>query len=55
MTWALAFGKTTLQLGVNNVLDAAPPVIYNAAAANSDATTYDFVGRLVYLRLAQRF
>jgi iron complex outermembrane recepter protein len=48
-------GKTTLQLGINNILDATPPVVYNAAAANSDAATYDFVGRLVYLRLAQLF
>jgi outer membrane receptor protein involved in Fe transport len=50
-----AAGRTTLQLGVNNVLDATPPVIYNAAAANSDAQTYDFVGRMVYVRLAQLF
>jgi len=48
-------GKTSLQLGVNNVLDATPPLIYNAAAANSDATTYDFVGRMLYLRMSQLF
>jgi len=48
-------GKTTLQLGVNNLLDATPPVVYNAAAANSDASTYDFIGRLVYLRMSQLF
>jgi outer membrane receptor protein involved in Fe transport len=48
-------GKTTLQVGVNNVFDATPPVVYNAPAANSDATTYDFVGRLVYLRMSQLF
>ncbi|HSR97801.1 MAG TPA: TonB-dependent receptor, partial [Kofleriaceae bacterium] len=46
-------GKTTLQLGINNVLDATPPLIYNAAAANSDAATYDFIGRMVYLRASQ--
>jgi outer membrane receptor protein involved in Fe transport len=50
-----AAGKSTLQLGVNNVFDATPPVVYNAAAANSDAASYDFVGRLVYLRLSQLF
>ena len=49
------FGRSTLQLGVNNVLDATPPVVYNAAAANSDAATYDFIGRMVYLRLSQQF
>jgi outer membrane receptor protein involved in Fe transport len=48
-------GKTTLQLGVNNAFDATPPVVYNAPAANSDATTYDFVGRMVYVRLSQLF
>ena len=48
-------GRTTLQLGVNNVLGTTPPIVYNAAAANSDAATYDFVGRMVYLRLSQLF
>jgi len=48
-------GRTTLQVGVNNVLNATPPVVYNAAAANSDAATYDFVGRMVYVRLSQLF
>jgi outer membrane receptor protein involved in Fe transport len=48
-------GKTTVLLGINNLLDAAPPVVYNAPAANSDATAYDFVGRMVYLRLSQQF
>ena len=48
-------GRTTLQVGINNVLDATPPLVYNAPAANSDAATYDFVGRMVYLRLSQLF
>lgn len=48
-------GKTTLQVGVNNLFDATPPVVYNAAAANSDAATYDFIGRMVYVRLSQLF
>ncbi|HEY6180339.1 MAG TPA: TonB-dependent receptor [Kofleriaceae bacterium] len=48
-------GKTTVQIGINNVFDATPPVVYNAPAANSDARTYDFVGRMVYLRLSQLF
>jgi hypothetical protein len=30
-------------------------VVYNAPAANSDATTYDFVGRMAYVRLSQQF
>jgi outer membrane receptor protein involved in Fe transport len=48
-------GRTTLQVGVNNLFDATPPVVYNAAAANSDAATYDFVGRMAYVRLSQLF
>jgi outer membrane receptor protein involved in Fe transport len=51
-TW---LGRATLQVGINNAFDAAPPVVYNAPAANSDATTYDFVGRMVYLRMSQLF
>jgi outer membrane receptor protein involved in Fe transport len=48
-------GKTSVQVGVNNAFDATPPVVYNAPAANSDATTYDFLGRMVYLRMSQLF
>ena len=48
-------GRTTLQVGINNVFDAVPPAIYNAVAANSDAGTYDVLGRMVYLRLSQLF
>jgi outer membrane receptor protein involved in Fe transport len=50
-----ALGRTSVQLGINNVLDATPPVVYNADAANSDAATYDFIGRLAYLRVTQLF
>jgi iron complex outermembrane receptor protein len=48
-------GKTTVQVGVNNLFDATPPVVYNAPAGNSDAATYDFVGRVGYVRLSQLF
>jgi iron complex outermembrane receptor protein len=48
-------GRTTLQIGINNLFDVTPPVVYNAAAANSDATTYDFVGRMAYVRMSQLF
>jgi outer membrane receptor protein involved in Fe transport len=48
-------GRSTVQVGINNAFDAAPPVVYNAPAANSDASTYDFLGRMVYLRLSQQF
>jgi outer membrane receptor protein involved in Fe transport len=51
-------GTTTLAVGVNNVLDKQPPVIYTgpaANAANSDPATYDYMGRFVYARLSQLF
>jgi iron complex outermembrane receptor protein len=48
-------GKATLQIGVNNVFDASPPIVYNAVAANSDSTAYDFLGRMVYVRMSQLF
>lgn len=50
-----ALGKTRVQLGVNNVGNATPPLIYNAPANASDAATYDFVGRFVYVRIAEHF
>jgi hypothetical protein len=48
-------GRSTVQIGINNAFDAARPVVYNAPAANSDAATDDFLGRMVYLRLSQQF
>jgi iron complex outermembrane recepter protein len=47
-------GKWNVQVGVNNLIDATPPTVYNATAASADASAYDFVGRVVYLRLTQR-
>ena len=46
---------TTLTLGVDNLLDRSPPMIYGGRDANSDGATYDFVGRLLYARLSQSF
>jgi iron complex outermembrane recepter protein len=48
-------GVTSLSLGVNNVLDQDPPLIYNGFAGDSDASTYDFIGRFVYARMSQQF
>jgi iron complex outermembrane recepter protein len=48
-------GKTSFQLGINNALDASPPTIYNAPAANSDAQTYDFLGRMIFVRMDHQF
>ncbi|HWO23494.1 MAG TPA: TonB-dependent receptor [Kofleriaceae bacterium] len=48
-------GTTRLTVGVNNVLDAKPALIYVGFWADSDATAYDFMGRYFYARLAQSF
>lgn len=48
-------GLTTLAVGVNNVTDQDPPLIYIGFAGDSDASTYNYMGRFFYARLAQRF
>jgi outer membrane receptor protein involved in Fe transport len=50
-----AAGTTTILAGVNNVADVQPPYLYNAASANSDPYTYDYIGRYYYARLSQSF
>jgi iron complex outermembrane receptor protein len=46
---------TTLTIGVNNVFDQDPPTIYIGFQGDSDAATYDYLGRFFYARLSQRF
>jgi outer membrane receptor protein involved in Fe transport len=48
-------GKTTLGVGVNNITDQAPSPIYTGFLASSDAATYDYIGRLFYIRLTQAY
>jgi outer membrane receptor protein involved in Fe transport len=48
-------GTTRIAVGVNNVADATPKIVYNGAALNSDESAYDFMGRYFYLRLSQLF
>ena len=38
-----------------NVFNQSPPYIYSAALANSDPSTYDYVGRFVYGRVTHKF
>ncbi|HEY6912335.1 MAG TPA: TonB-dependent receptor [Myxococcales bacterium] len=54
-TLASKLGKTSFFVGISNLLDKAPPYIYSAALANSDPSTYDYVGRFVYGRLQHTF
>src|SRR5207245_11426647 len=52
LKWML--GATTLGIGVHNVGDAIPPPVYNSFVSYADPG-YDFAGRFVYARLAQKF
>jgi len=54
-TLASPIGNSRLSLGVNNVVDAKPAVIYNGFLGTSDASTYDFLGRYFYARFVQQF
>jgi outer membrane receptor protein involved in Fe transport len=48
-------GRTQFLLGVNNVFNKRPQFVYAAPLANSDPSTYDFVGRFVYGRVQHTF
>jgi iron complex outermembrane receptor protein len=48
-------GTSRLSVGVNNVLDQTPAIVYNGFLASSDASTYDFIGRYFYARFSQQF
>ncbi|HEX8109564.1 MAG TPA: TonB-dependent receptor, partial [Kofleriaceae bacterium] len=57
VTYRLKAGESTpsIAAGMNNVLNARPPAIYNGPVLNADESAYDFLGRQFYLRLSQRF
>jgi iron complex outermembrane receptor protein len=48
-------GRTTLAVGVNNVVDVKPALIYIGFAGDSDSSTYDYMGRFFYGRLSHLF
>ena len=48
-------GTTALVAGVTNLTDVQPPYLSTALAANSDPSSYDYVGRFVYTRLTHTF
>ena len=48
-------GKTSLTLGVNNLLNRDPALIYIGFQGDSDAATYDYFGRFFYARISQAF
>jgi outer membrane receptor protein involved in Fe transport len=48
-------GDSTVALGVNNVTDQDPALIYQGFLADSDGSTYDYMGRYFYLRFSQSY
>ncbi|WP_224369728.1 TonB-dependent receptor domain-containing protein [Hyalangium versicolor] len=48
-------GTLGAQIGVNNIFDAKPAVVYNGFLASSDASTYDYMGRYFYARLSYNY
>jgi iron complex outermembrane receptor protein len=57
VTYALrsSAGRTSVALGMTNVLDTRPPYVWSALSANSDPGTYDYLGRFAYVRLTHGF
>ena len=47
--------KTTISLGINNLLDEGPSVNKLVGNPNYDQTLYDPTGRVFYVRLTQKF
>ena len=45
-------GSTVFTVGLNNVFDTPPSVIFNGFLGTSDASTYDYLGRYLYVRLS---
>jgi outer membrane receptor protein involved in Fe transport len=50
-----AAGRTSLSAGVINVLDQAPPTVYNGFANTTDTYSYDLMMRQVFVRLTHQF
>lgn len=48
-------GQTRIEVGIKNVFDVQPNLVYNGAALNSDESAYDFMGRYYWARLSHLF
>lgn len=47
--------NTTITLGVNNLLDTEPALVFNGFLAQSDAAAYDYMGRYFFVRATHSF
>jgi outer membrane receptor protein involved in Fe transport len=57
MGYRIESTNTKFQLGVQNVADKQPPILYqnNVINANTDVSTYDLLGRRFFLTVSQKF
>ncbi len=55
--YTLPWTGSKLQLGVQNLTDKAPPILYqnNVTNANTDVATYDTIGRYFFASLTHKF
>jgi iron complex outermembrane receptor protein len=55
--YTLAATNTEFQVGVNNLNDNQPPILYqnNVINANTDVETYDTIGRYFFASITQKF
>lgn len=49
------FKNSSIQLGVRNLTDRQPPLIYSGFNASTDMRTYDAIGRFFWMRWTARF
>jgi hypothetical protein len=49
------YDGTRVALGVNNITDNLPPLISSSSEDNTDKSTYDIIGRFVYVQLSKKF
>ena len=55
--YTLAKTNTKFQIGVNNMFDNQPPILFqnNVTNANTDVETYDTIGRFFFASVTQKF
>jgi outer membrane receptor protein involved in Fe transport len=55
--YTLPSTQTKFQVGVNNLNDNQPPILYqnNVTNANTDVETYDTIGRYFFGSITQKF
>jgi iron complex outermembrane receptor protein len=51
-TW---YDGTSIAIGMNNVTDEKPPLIASSSEDNTDKSTYDLLGRFVYVQASKKF